>query len=245
MNDLDQAVLRRALPGWVTELRYFSQTDSTNRQAAAWAQAGAPHGSLVIADFQTAGRGRLGRRWLAPAGSSLLFSVVLRPGWDPQLFTLVSLAGAVALCECLEEKGIAAAVKWPNDVLIGERKVSGILAEAAAGVVVLGMGVNVKQERFPPEIQATATSLQASTGRRFDRSQLLAGLIRRLASLVDGPAPAVVDRYRRWCETLGRWVRVDGSYGPVEDRAVDVDSTGALILEHGDIVRAGDVYQIG
>ncbi len=237
-------MVRRALPDWVPELRYLPETDSTNRQALAWAREGARHGSLVIADFQTAGRGRLDRRWLAPAGSSLLFSLVLRPMWDPDLLGLISLAAAVALCECLEELDVVAGVKWPNDVLLGSRKVSGILAETSPGVVVLGIGLNVTQRTFPAEIEGSATSLEAHTGRQISRLDVLRNLVLHLANLVDGPAQVIPDRYRRWCATIGRRVRVDAGSGSVEDRAVDIDPTGALILAGGHTVRAGDVIQL-
>ena len=245
MNDLDAGVLRRALPDWVPEVRYLAKTDSTNRQAAAWAGAGARHGSLVAADYQTAGRGRLDRRWLAPAGSSLLFSVVLRPRWKPEQLGLLGLAAGIAVCRHLGEVGVAASLKWPNDVLLGSRKVAGILAEAVAGTVVLGIGLNVRQQDFPAEIERPATSLKAHTGLDFSRPDLLAGIVRCLAPLVDGPADAVPGSYRPWCETLGRWIRADAESGPVEDRAVDIDAAGGLILAGGHTVRAGDVFEVG
>jgi BirA family biotin operon repressor/biotin-[acetyl-CoA-carboxylase] ligase len=244
LNDLDPGTLRAALPPWVPEVRYLEETDSTNRQAMAWAHHGAPHGALVLADFQTAGRGRLGRSWVAPPGSSLLFSVVLRPTWEPELRPLLTLAAAVAICECLSDLGFDPGLKWPNDVLLADRKVAGILAEAEEDVVILGLGVNVGRGMFPPEIAQTATSLEMCSGRKFDRLEVLAALIGYLAELVDGPVTAIPERYRRWSLTLGSRVRVLLNDESLEDRAVDIDPAGGLVLEGGQVVRAGDVFQV-
>lgn len=244
MNDLDPDALREALPAWVADLRFLPATDSTNRQAMAWAAGGAAHGSLVVADFQTAGRGRLGREWVAPPGSSLLFSVVLRPTWDPERLPMLTLAAGVAVCECLAGLGMEPGLKWPNDVVLDGRKVAGILSELSGPVVIVGVGVNVKQEAFPAEIHETATSLQAASGRELNRLEVLVDLIGHLAPLVDGPAEEVRDRYLGWCRTLGREVRVDLGSGLVEDRAVDIDAFGGLVLAGGSVVRAGDVTQL-
>jgi BirA family biotin operon repressor/biotin-[acetyl-CoA-carboxylase] ligase len=244
LNDLDYGTLRQALPPWVPELRYLPETDSTNRQAMAWAKQGAPSGSLVLADFQTAGRGRLGRSWVAPAGSSLLFSVVLRPTWEPNLWPLLNLAAGVAVCECLSGLGLDPGLKWPNDVFLADRKVAGILAEAWGDVVILGIGINVGQGAFPREIAPAATSLQAFSGRTFDRPEVLSALIGSLSNLVDGPAEAVPGRYRRWSTTLGRRVRVVLDSESFEDRAADIDPAGGLVLQGGRVVRAGDVFQL-
>lgn len=244
MNDLDDKRLSQALPGWVPEVRFLPETDSTNRRAMAWANQGAAAGSMVVADFQTAGRGRLGRTWTAPAGSSLLFSVVLRPGTAPEGWPLISLAAGVALCECLAGLGLEPGLKWPNDVLLGGRKVAGILAEAAEGVVILGIGLNVGRVEFPEEIAATATSLENFSGRAFNRLGVLSGLTGHLSGLVEAPPDRVPDRYRRWSRTLGRQVRVDLGTGFLEDRAVDIDRFGGLELAGGRVVRAGDVIQV-
>lgn len=245
MNDLGSGPLRSALPAWVPEVRYLPETDSTNRQAMAWALGGAPHGALVLADFQTAGRGRMGRTWVASPGSGLLFSVVLRPTREPDLRPLFTLAAAVAICECVSGLGLEPGLKWPNDVLIENRKVAGILAEAAGDVVILGVGVNVGRGALPPEIAESATSLEeCSGGRRINRLEVLAGLIGHLAELVEGPVTAIPERYRRWSLTLGRRVRVVLDSESLEDLAVDIDPAGGLVLQGGQVVRAGDVLQL-
>lgn len=242
MNDLNQSRLRRALPGWVPEVRYLPETGSTNREAMAWAAQGAPSGSMVVADFQTAGRGRMGRTWTAPRGSSLLFSAVLRPESGPESWPLISLAAGVAVCECLAGFDLQPGLKWPNDVLLGELKVAGILAEAAEGVVILGVGLNVRRVEFPEEIRQTATTLEGFSGRVFDRLEVLSGLAGKMAQL-DG-VESVPARYRELCRTIGRDVRVDLGDGVIEDRAVDIDPVGGLVLAGGRVVRAGDVMLV-
>lgn len=244
MNYLDDKRLREALPGWVPEIRYLPETDSTNLRAMAWASEAAAAGSMVVADFQAAGRGRLGRTWTAPAASSLLLSIVLRPGSAPERWPLISLAAGVAVCECLAGLGLEPGLKWPNDVLLGDRKVAGILSEAAEGVVILGIGLNVGRVEFPEEIASTATSLENFSSREFNRLDVLSGLTGHLSGLVEGPADDVPAAYRKWSRTLGRQVRVDLGNGFVEDRAVDIDPFGGLVLAGGRVVRAGDVVQV-
>lgn len=244
MNDLGLQSLIDALPAWVSGVRFFPETDSTNRRAMLWATEGAAHGSLVVADFQTAGRGRMGRDWVAPPGSGLLVSIVLRPRLEPDLHPLLGLAAGVAVCECLAGMGLEPGLKWPNDVLLAGRKVSGILAEAAPGVVVLGIGVNIGLAVMPAEIASTSIGVEEAAGGQVDRLEVLAGLIGHLAPLVDGPPDQVISRYRDWCRTLGRRVRVDLGSGLVEDLAVDVDAGGSLVLAGGAVIRAGDVTQL-
>jgi BirA family biotin operon repressor/biotin-[acetyl-CoA-carboxylase] ligase len=148
----------------------------------------APEGALVTADEQTAGRGRLGRRWLAPAGTSLLCSLQLRPAVESE--RLPELTGVAALA-CLEAiaalTGLEPVLKFPNDVLVGERKVAGVLAEAREERVVLGIGVNVNvaAEELPQEVDRAATSLLVETGRELDRAELLAELLERLERRYD------------------------------------------------------------
>ena len=150
--------------------------------------AGAPEGALVTADEQTAGRGRLGRRWLAPAGTSLLCSLQLRPAVESE--RLPELTGVAALA-CLEAiaalTGLEPVLKFPNDVLVGERKVAGVLAEAREERVVLGIGVNVNvpADKLPQEVDRAATSLLVETSRELDRAELLAELLERLERRYD------------------------------------------------------------
>src|ERR671936_2318660 len=142
-----------------------------------------PEGAIAVADEQTEGGGRLGRRWLAPAGTSLLVSILLRPEVDPARLPELSLVAGRACAEAIADvAGLEPEVKFPNDVLLGGRKVAGILAEASEGRVVLGVGVNVTQSpgQLPPDAHPPATSLLVETGRVVDRAELLATLLARL-----------------------------------------------------------------
>src|SRR5918911_2879034 len=142
-----------------------------------------PEGAVVVADEQTEGRGRLGRRWLAPAGTSLLVSILLRPQVEPARLPELSVVAGRACAEAIAEvTGLEPEVKFPNDVLLGGRKVAGILAEASEGRVVLGVGVNVAQKpgELPPDARTPATSLAIETGRAIDRGELLLALLGRL-----------------------------------------------------------------
>jgi BirA family transcriptional regulator, biotin operon repressor / biotin---[acetyl-CoA-carboxylase] ligase len=142
-----------------------------------------PEGTVVVADEQTEGRGRLGRRWLAPAGTSLLCSVLLRPAVDPARLPELSLVAGRACAEAIAEVAdLQTDVKFPNDVLVRGRKVAGILAEASEGRVVLGIGVNVAQEpgQLPADARTPATSILVETGRSVDRAELLVALLERL-----------------------------------------------------------------
>jgi BirA family biotin operon repressor/biotin-[acetyl-CoA-carboxylase] ligase len=159
-----------------------------------------PEGAVVVADTQTEGRGRLGRRWLAPPGTSLLCSILLRPAVDPARLPELSLVAGRACAEAIAEvSGLETGVKFPNDVLVRGRKVAGILAEASDGRVVLGVGVNVAQDsgQLPADARTTATSILVETGRAVDRAELLVALLYRLELRYDewlaGAAASPVD----------------------------------------------------
>lgn len=219
--------------------RWHERTDSTNDDAKAAAEARAPHGTVVVAEAQDRGRGRLGRVWHSPPGENLCFSAVLRPDLAPAAAPPVTLAAGVAVAEAVEEAGVAgASLKWPNDVRVGGRKLAGILTEMAAEAdrvryLVVGAGVNVNTTRFPDEIAAIATSLRIALGRKVDRPEFCAALCARLEAWLDrffteGAAP-VIAAFRRRAE-LPRAVRVDTGRGFVEGQAEDVDDSGALLV---------------
>jgi len=169
-------------------VRYLDSTGSTNDVAAQWAAAGAPDLSLVVADEQTAGRGRLKRRWITPPGSALAISLVMRlVGTELESFPRLTALGALGLCGTLEERGLQPQIKWPNDVLLSGRKAAGLLAEAQwqgdqLEAVILGIGVNVLNAAVPPqsELLFPATSVQDVLGQPVDRWQLLHSLLAHL-----------------------------------------------------------------
>jgi BirA family transcriptional regulator, biotin operon repressor / biotin---[acetyl-CoA-carboxylase] ligase len=242
---LDQQALDGRMPSWISEVRFLTETGSTNEDAVAWAVAGAPEGCLVVSDYQRAGKGRLGRSWFAPPGQSLLFTLILRPQLDSSRLGLINLAAAVGLCQVLSDRGVPASIKWPNDVLTDGRKLAGVLSERKGDAVCLGVGINVNVERFPDELGSIGTSLLLATGRRFDRADLLAGFLRRFGALYADRLSAVPEAFRRWCTTLGMPVRVNLAERTVEGTALDIDDSGELILDTGEVINAGDVVHLG
>lgn len=195
-------------------------TDSTNERAKALAVAGAPHGTLVTADEQTAGRGRQGRVWTAPPGSALLMSVVLR-----DFDVLLPLAAAVAICDAVEPR---CTIKWPNDVWIDGRKLSGILVEGRpqAGWAVLGIGLNVTTEAFPEELAEIATSLRLA-GVQTTPEAVLGELLPELDDWLDAPATAILDAWREHDALRGQQIR----WHEGEGTAAGIDDGGNLLVD--------------
>ena len=242
---LDASRIRAGLPigGLGLPLHVMQTVGSTNDHAARLARRGAPHGTLVVADEQTEGRGRRGRRWLTPAGSGLALSLVLRPGEVSQISPGAwNTVGALAVAEALRGLGGEASVKWPNDVLIGGQKVSGVLAEAvwkgeALEYLILGVGVNVLPGSVPPrsELEFPATSVEAEIGRPVDRHELLARIVGELAAWASKTAS---DDWRRAVEERlayrGRWVHVIDESGDVRGRILGIASDGRLVLDTGE-----------
>jgi BirA family transcriptional regulator, biotin operon repressor / biotin---[acetyl-CoA-carboxylase] ligase len=263
MDDGDGGWVRRALPGFFTPLEVAASVPTTMARAAELAAAGAPEGATVVAEEQTQGRGRLGRAWVAPPGSSLLLSVVLRPPLARESVWLTVAAAGVALAEAVDAVApgpAPAGLKWPNDLELGGRKAAGLLAEAhlegdrLAGVL-LGMGVNVGQGAgdFPPEVAERATSVGLAAGAPVDRAGLLAAWAGRFlagyAELCAGRPGAVLAAYRERLVTVGRRVRADRvGAGPVVGTAVDLTPTGGLVVQTAAGARveimAGDVQHL-
>lgn len=240
-----------------TALRFRESVGSTNDLLKQAAREGTAEGAVLVADEQTSGRGRRGRTWAAPPGSSLLVSVLLRPGWLPaaDAFLLTMLAATSAV-EALEaETGVAIELKWPNDLQTGGRKLGGILVEtelAQNGIswAVLGCGINVNWDpRSMPELSTTATSLQTESGAAVSRRALLRALLRRLdtryRTLRSGAREELWAAWRDRLGTLGRAVHVDTPQGPIDGVAESVAPDGCLLVRDAEgrphSVSAGDV----
>ena len=219
-------------------LRAYRSVDSTQTLGRAWATQGAPEGAVVLADYQTAGRGQHGRAWTAPTGAALLFSVVLRPHLPVARWPEIPLAAGCAIAEALETVApVCVRLKWPNDVLVSGRKLAGILAEGVAStpsLVVVGIGVNVSQREqdWPPDLASRAGSL-ASLGAPIPRVTLLAALLGRLAAwygvLLDEGFEPVRAAWRRR-GLLGLRVSLpDG-----EGATVDLGPGGELVVRRDD-----------
>lgn len=230
------------------DIRLLAEVDSTNRVVRAAADGGAGEGMVVIADHQTAGRGRLDRTWEAPAGSAILMSVLLRPGLPATDLHLVTAAVALAArAACSSVGGVLPDLKWPNDLMVGEAKLAGILAEAtlptseAGSAVVVGLGLNVSS--CPPG----AVFLQAVGQGPVDPSALVADLLGDLDRRM-GRWDQVIGDYRAACATIGRRVRVVTPGGEMVGHADAVDDHGRLVVTSEDAARhvlaAGDVIHL-
>lgn len=234
------------------QVRWYREVPSTNDMASLWAERGAPEGCVVVADGQSAGRGRQGRDWVSPAGAGLYVSMVLRPA--EHVLPLLTIAAGVGLSEGITAAtGLVPDLKWPNDVFVSGRKVAGVLAEASSSStgtwVVLGFGINVSTAVYPPEVSDLATSLARETGAPVDRGRVLAeclsGLACRYQDLSDGRRGAVLDGWRaRAAATTGRRVQWSEAGGVREGVADGIDDFGALVVrtDAGPVrVTAGDV----
>ncbi len=237
------------------DVRYFETIGSTNDEALAWAAADTPDLSVVIADEQTAGRGRLDRKWFTPKGTALAFSIVLRPTTEerPHLSRVVGLA-ALAVAEALRKLGLDARIKWPNDILIHDHKVCGILIESVwsgedVDCVVIGIGVNVLRGSVPPEemLQFPATSLEAELEQVPDRAEILQEILASLIAL--RPRLGTDEFLKQWDDLLalrGETIQVVTEKTPeVTGQISGLESDGSLKIrnEHGEFVtvRFGDV----
>lgn len=232
----------RALTGTGRDVIWLTETDSTNRQLRILAESGAAAGSVLLADAQTAGRGRLGRKFASPVGKGIYLSYLLRPGIDPSALGKLTPWAAVAVRRAVKSVcGLNADIKWVNDLLCHGRKLCGILTEGAfregaLHYAVLGVGLNVSAlpGDFPVELRETATSIYQETGRLFDRAALAAAVIRELDALPglwDSGGEAYYREYRAHCVTLGRYVRLSSGETGL---AADLDRDYALLLRWED-----------
>jgi BirA family transcriptional regulator, biotin operon repressor / biotin---[acetyl-CoA-carboxylase] ligase len=241
-----------------TTVRTYAQLDSTNTALVEEARRGAPEGLVLVADHQTGGRGRLGRTWSAAPGAALLVSVLLRPPLPIDEVSLVLMAAGLAACDGVEAAaGFRPGLKWPNDLVVEDRKLAGLLTEATGGAepgMVLGLGLNVAASAYPAELAGDATSCEEVASRPVDRAELLVAFLTALESrysavLTGGSRHATLDAYRADSATLGRRVRVELMSGPpLEGSATRVADDGHLVVvddggaEH--LVSVGDVKHL-
>jgi BirA family transcriptional regulator, biotin operon repressor / biotin---[acetyl-CoA-carboxylase] ligase len=226
-----------------TDVREFASIGSTNTYLVGEARTGAAEGTVAVADHQTAGRGRLGRSWTAPSGTSLLVSILLRPAHlAADRRHLVTAAVALAAAQaCQIVAGFSPEIKWPNDLLVGDRKLAGILAETERDAVVVGMGINVASA--PPE----GVSVEELAGHPVDRGELLAATLEGLEGWYRDP-PGVMVAYKEACATIGRQIRVELPSGQLLGRAEFIDELGHLVVRTDDgalvDLAAGDVVHV-
>jgi len=230
-------------------VHHFETLDSTNNYAKELAAREAPEGTVVIAETQTGGRGRLGRDWNSPPGVGLYVSVVLRPMLPPMELPQITLTAAVAVVRAVRRvTGMAPGIKWPNDLLLNGKKLGGILTEMETESdrirhVVIGLGLNVNNLDFPTELTGIAASLAQALGRTFSRVELLQAWLEEFEALygrfLNQGFPEILEEWKLYAVTLGRAVTVQQGPRKISGQAVDVASDGALLLQTpgGEMVR--------
>lgn len=256
----ESEILSRLTTDWAGRtLHYFNETGSTNIDAKRYAEEGEPHGTTVVAEMQTAGRGRRGRLWQSPAGSAIYMTILLKPQFVPDKASMLTLVMALSVADAIVEvTGLSAGIKWPNDIVVNKKKVCGILTEMNVELdyiqfVVIGVGINVNNnspEEFPEEIRQTATSLKIESGMQISRAALLERVLahfeknyniftRRL------DLSALMEAYDARLLNLNAEVRVLDPKGEYTGIARGINPAGELLVEkeNGEVVPvyAGEV----
>ncbi len=233
----------------------FDTLDSTNTFAKSLKKEEAPHGTIVVSEEQTAGRGRLQRNWISPKGKNLLFSVVMFPDFGREKISLLPFAGSLAVADAIESvTGLSPTCKWPNDVLINNKKVCGMLLESSSGnsaleKIILGIGVNVNQEEFPDGLKFKASSLKNESGIEIDRVRLLQKILEELENrceqLAHFPPQQLLGDWKMKALLFGKKITVLESEFSFAATAIDVAEDGSLIIQTEDgqkkNIFAGDV----
>ena len=242
---------------WKDHFHFFSELDSTNDRLKLMAKQGAPHGTVLIADHQTGGHGRMGRTFLSPEGVGIYFSILLRPACSPMELLHLTCAAAVAMCEAVENAvGFRPGIKWTNDLVHGKRNLGGILTELGLtpkGMVdyaIIGIGINCCQREsdFAPEISNIAGSLAMVSGNSVDRAQVAAAMMEALWHMdarLFTEKNAMLDQYRSDCITVGQDISVLRGETVRHGKALSVDDEGALVVRYTDgtveAVNSGEV----
>ncbi len=241
-----QSYLQAECP-WRDTLYWYDTIDSTNTRAKELAKAGAPHGTVVIAGHQSAGRGRMGRSFNSDAGMGVYLSVLLRPGCKPEQLMHLTCAAAVAACQAVEKAaGIRPAIKWINDLILSNKKLGGILTELSidpgsdtVAYAIVGIGINCRQakEDFPLPLQDIATSLKMATGKDISPALLSAALIDALVQMdrqLLTRQSHIMGTYKENCITLGKEVMLNRADTVQYAKAVDLNETGSLLVQFPD-----------
>lgn len=238
------------------QIIYYQEIDSTNLEVKRLAAAGAEHGTVVTADSQNAGRGRLGRSWNSPADNNLYMSLLLRPEIGPNQAPMLTLVMACSVAEAIREyTGLNAQIKWPNDIVVNGKKVCGILTEMHAEIehihyVVIGVGINVNTKEFPEELREMATSLLLEGAKTFSREDILAGVLTHFQKDYDifmetGSFCGLKERYEKLLINRGKIVQILGENEPYLAVALGINESGELLVRKEDgtetAVYAGEV----
>lgn len=251
-NFNEQTILWGLHTKWTGKTVHFAkETDSTNLWIKRLAAQGAEQGTLAVADIQNAGRGRLGRRWSAPGGTSVMMSILLRPSYTPSYAPMMTLIMGLSVAQACKAAGADVSIKWPNDAVINGKKICGILTEMSAvqdkiEYAVIGTGINVNLREFPPELQKTATSLCLELGHDFDRLEILDAVLiafeknyGRFLQTLD--LSLIKEDYERLLANKDRQVRVLDPLGEYEGIARGINAQGELLVE----LNNGEICEIG
>lgn len=232
---------------------HHQQLDSTNLEAKRLANSNAPQGSVVFAEQQTLGRGRLGRKWESPANDGIWMSILLYPNISPDKIACITLVAGYSVCRAICQLGLEAKIKWPNDIVIGSRKVCGILTEMVAQgqsnlSVVVGIGINVNNDSFDGELSDKACSLYMESGKKFQRVKVAAAILNCFEqdynSFCKKGFDAICEDYNKLCCNIGRQVVISGTNDSFTGKAIRVIENGVLLVqtEQGEIeVSCGEV----
>lgn len=253
----DQTTILHAVhTKWAGKTVHFAEeVDSTNEWAKRLSREGGVHGALAVAEFQSAGKGRLGRKWTAPVGSSVMMSILLRPDFEPRLAPMLTIVMGLSAAQAVERMGIKACIKWPNDVVVSRKKICGILTEMSVkegkiDYVVIGCGINVNLEALPEDIADKATSLCLETGKTYDRNKVLAKVLECFEGNYEQfektkDLTLLQEDYNRMLANYGQTVRVLDPLGDYEGIAYGINISGELLVEKADgervCVGAGEV----
>lgn len=251
-----ESILKKITTKWAGKTVHFApETDSTNEWAKRLSQDGAPHGTLAVAEFQSAGKGRLGRSWQAPVGSSVMMSLLLKPEFEPQYASMLTVVMGLSVAQAVKNLKTEASIKWPNDVVVSRKKICGILTEMRLdGMkirdVVIGVGINVNLREVPEELKDKATSLYLETGKKYDRVQVLSLVMDKFEKNYDKfiqtcDLSGLIDEYNELLANRNQPVRILDKLNPWEGTALGINEQGELLVrdEKGEIrvVRAGEV----
>lgn len=227
---------------WAGKTVHFAkETDSTNEWAKRLGRDGEVHGALAVAEFQSAGKGRLGRSWTAPFGSSVMMSILLRPEFEPQFAPMLTIVMGLSVAQAVEGMGIETCIKWPNDVVVSRKKICGILTEMSVkegkiDYVVIGCGINVNLEALPEDLADKATSLLLETGRTYDRNQVLAQVMECFEKNYQcfektKDLSLLQEDYHKMLANYGQPVKVLDPQGVYEGIARGINTKGELLVE--------------
>ena len=236
---------------WAGKTVHFAkETDSTNEWCKRMSKEHAEHGTLAVAEFQSAGKGRLGRKWTAPEGSSVMMSILLKPEFEPQYASMLTLVMGLSVAQAVCELGVEVSIKWPNDVVVSHKKICGILTEMGVQdgkirEVVIGVGLNVNLKEIQDELKDKATSLYLETGKTYDRNRLI-GLVmekfeinyEKFVQTCD--LSMMLDDYNMLLANKSQPVRVLDKISPYEGVALEIDKDGALLVR----VQSGEIRKV-